>query len=280
MARKRHAVFVLPDPDGWSDIVKDCRLSADQQEALNLTLLEVEQRCKGLDEGPTDREVKKALRALDKVYARLEHHLNRPEVVASFKVIEPYGTMGYILSSTALAEHIPEADVEISPTEIQWLIEHKEFMREPIRLSDLDRLCLVARQKQLHTLTAEAMKLVVGALRVPISTWLTQASHDTGGNAPKIDRDWLITLLARDSNRIIGAEPSYKKNSKFFKLCCAVIDNCGFDSNGHEDAVEGCLKKYGAWIEWDRLPEHEISIKSLSAEEIEAIESGPEPDLK
>ncbi len=279
MARKRHAVFQLPATDGWSAIVKDCPLSADQRKALKLTLLEVEQRCKAVNDGPTDREVKKALRALDKVYARLEHHLNRPTVAASFKVIEPYGTMGFILSSTALAEHIPAADVEISPDEIQRLVAHKKYRREPIRLSDLDGLGLVARQEQLHARTAEAMRVVVHALRVPISTWLTQASRDKGGNTPKVDRDWLIALLARDSQSIIGAEPSHKTTSKFFRLCCAVIGNCGFDDKGYEDAVEGCLQKYGAWIEWHRLPEHTISIKALSNEELGAVEDGPEPDL-
>lgn len=279
MARKRHAVFQLPDPDGWSAIVQDCPLSADQKEALKLTLLEVEQRCKGIDNGLTDREMKEAIRALDKVFATLEHRLNSPTVTASFKVIEPYGTMGYILSSTALAEHIPEADVEISSVEIQRLIDHKKFLREPIRLSDLDGLCLVARQEKLHTRTAEAMRVAVHALRDPISTWLTQASRDKGGNAPIADRDWLITLLARDSQRIIGEEPSHKTTSKFFRLCCAVIGNCGFDDKGYEDAVEGCLQKYGAWIEWHRLPEHTISIKMLGDEELEAIEDGPEPDL-
>lgn len=254
MARVVEVQFGLSDKDDWADIIQQCKLSAAQQAALRATLDEVADRCKDIGTAPADKDVKAALGKLDRAFDRLQRLLGSRDVVEALDVVETYGAMGHLISSTAAADLGDEANPEVPVVEIERLIAHKRFRQEPIRQSDLDQLCLLERQRQLNHCTKDAMLAAISHMRDPISTFLRVAGQDKGGNRPRTDREWLIFLLARDAPKIIGEEATGETGGAFFRLCTAVLGACGFDDKGYEDAVSRCLKKHHEWLEWSRLP--------------------------
>lgn len=279
MGRTRIAEFQLPDEEGFADIIRECKLGPAQQTALRATLGDVAANCKGIGTSPSDRQLKTALKALDKAFDRLRRQLDRQDVTSALGVIETYGTMGYLLSSTAVVGLANDADSEVAAVDVERVLARKHFESTPLRQSDLDALCLVDRQRRLNDQTAEAMRLVVAQMHSPISSWLRLAGRDKGGNRPKMDREWLILLLARDAQKIIGHPSSSAQTSPFFKLCTAVLGACHFDCSGYEDAVERCLKKYNEWLEWHQRRAIDETSKQLNHDDINRIGDDPEPKL-
>lgn len=255
MGRTRVAEFRPPSEDGFADIVRELKLDQKQQAMLQATLDEVAANCKGAGAGPPDKQIKTALKSLERALDRLQLQLKRQDVIDALGAIETYGALGHLFSATAAIELANGADPEVALADIERLVAHKRFVGEPLRQSDLDALCLVDRQRRLNHQTADAMQLAVAKMREPISIWLNLASQDKGGNRPKSDREWLILLLARDAPKIIGRTPSSTPSSPFFKLCAAALDACHFDGRGYEEAVERCLKGYGEWLDWHQRGE-------------------------
>ena len=210
--------------------------------------------CQHIEISPSDKQVKKALKALDKAFDKLQGQLDRQDIINALGAIETYGAMGYLLSSTVAADLANGEDSTVETAAVERVLARKRFERKLLRQSDLDALCLVDRQRRLNNQTAEAMRLAVAQMRKPVSNWLDLAGRDKGGNRPKMDREWLIFLLARDAPKIIAHPPSSAPTSPFFKLCTAVLGACHFDCSGYEDAVERCLKKYHEWLDWHHRP--------------------------
>ena len=103
MGRTRVAEFRLPDEDGFADMVRELKLDQKQQAMLQTTLEEVAANCKGAGAGPPDKQIKTALKSLEKAFDRLQLQLKRQDVIDALGAIESYGAMGYLFSATAAA---------------------------------------------------------------------------------------------------------------------------------------------------------------------------------
>lgn len=116
-------------------------------------------------------------------------------------------------------------------------------------------------------------------MRRPITAWLKDAKQDKGGNIPRLDRELLLLLLARDAEAIIGKKPSDTPHGPFHNLCTWTFSACGVSVRGLEDAVRRCLKKYGKWLAWYQQPPPVGMVGQLSNADIGAIPEDPEPGL-
>jgi len=76
-------------------------------------------------------------------------------------------------------------------------------------------------------------------LHAPILDWLKMARKSKGGKPRMVERDYLITKLAENSEAIIGQPPSAR--GRFLDLCNAVLGACMFSTDGLRDAVERTL---------------------------------------
>lgn len=245
---------MLPNDEGWAEIVRECRLSKAQQTALRATLDEVAEHCKGIGINPTDKDVKAALRKLKQAFDRLQLCLASRDVVSALGVIQTRGALGYLLSASATAYLLRQEEAKVPLVQIERLIEHKQRLDEPIMPSDLDELSIPQRQQKLNDMTLQTMQLIMEQLKQPILLWLQEAEKDRGGRRPKTERELIIFLLARDAMGIIGSKPSASTRKAFFNLCTWVLNACQIDTEGLEDAVKRCLKKYKTWFEWYYLP--------------------------
>jgi hypothetical protein len=89
----------------------------------------------------------------------------------------------------------------------------------------------------------------------------------------------LILLLARDSRQIIEEAASATSNGPFHNLCSWVLPACGIGTQGLEDAITRCLKKYREWLCWAQLPTAEHIVGVLAPSDTDAIPDDPEADL-
>ena len=78
--------------------------------------------------------------------------------------------------------------------------------------------------------------------------------------------------------KIIRTGPTSTPNGTFHQLCSWVLPHCGIGSDGLEDAIARCLKKYEKWLEWAQLPSGDQIVGQLSDIEIAAIPDDPQQD--
>lgn len=258
--------FHLPDAQGWHDIRLNCKLQTDQITALEAALELVLAQSSQQPDSPSDAELKKALGRLDNTFERLARILKNKDVTQALSVIESYGATGNLLSATTLAELGTDRDVEVSRTSIARLLQRTEFEDKPIMASQLDALSLPDRQRHASANFASDMRFAIQAMRQPISAWLTNASQDKGGNRTKSVRERLVFTLACKSLDIIGETAASNPKGSFFNLCTHVVNACGVDDAGLEDAVRRCLERNKKWIEWNYLPRHSIEIDGTGVE--------------
>ncbi len=255
MADLAELEFTLPDQKGWADIKRLCKLKKAQINALESTLAEAADRCEELKKKSDlpDKDIKSALKSLDKAFERLTLQLGRKDIQDALAAIENGGAIGFLLSSSAIKQLEGIKDPAVSTLELNRLINQKRHLGQAVLHSELDRLCLADRQRLLHHSMMDGMSLAIEHLRAPITSWLMQAKQNKGGRQPKSDREWVIFLLARDAELIIDDQPSNNVRSKFFNLCTVVLNACKFDEVGYEEAVDRCLEKYNEWLAWSRL---------------------------
>jgi len=80
----------------------------------------------------------------------------------------------------------------------------------------------------------------VQRLHAPILDWIKLARQGKGGKPRMVERDYLITKLAENSEAIIGKPPS--GGNRFLALCNAVLGACMLNTEGLRDAVERTLR--------------------------------------
>ena len=80
----------------------------------------------------------------------------------------------------------------------------------------------------------------VQRLHAPILDWIDIARQGKGGKPRMVERDYLITKLAENSEAIIGKPPTPSK--RFLALCNTVLGACMLNTEGLQDAVERTLR--------------------------------------
>ncbi len=280
MGRSRQIQMRLPDENAWRDLKRDCKLDKGQCAALRTTLEEIDAECRLLTQVQSDSDTKKALAKLDGVLDRLTRVLTGKDVTDALRATETHGLMGFLISASAVAQMANGKEDGLPVVNIERLLTDRKSRQIPVKPSDLDALSLQDRQRQLNDRTSEVMGYIIEQLRQPIARALELARQDKGGNRPKLARELLIFLLARDAEKIIGQKAKANSTSKFAKLCVAVTNACGIDDTGHEEALRRCLKKFADWLEWYQLPEYSNAVGILTEEQILAIPDDPEPRLK
>ena len=86
-------------------------------------------------------------------------------------------------------------------------------------------------------------------------------------------------MLARQAREIIGETATSTPKGKFHNLCTWVLDACGLNTTGLEDAIRRCLEKHASWLKWHNLPANYSAVGALNDEQLTAIpedaEQGP-----
>ena len=250
MVKEPQSRFVLPNEENWKEIRSNLKLSKMQADALHAILREVEGLCTELCADLAKSEIKRSLMSLDRLISNAHRGLQRQDIRQALATIEMHGALSALLSREAGAEIHGDNSIDA-----------------------------LGHDRRLNERTHEVMSYVLDKMRRPIADWLALAALDKGGSRPKSHRQVLILLLARDSQKIVGAAPSSTQNGPFHLLCSWVVPRCGISAAGLEDATGRCLKKYKSWVEWAQLPPGEHIVGQLSDAEIAAIPDNDEEEL-
>lgn len=250
---KRQALrFTLPDEETWAELCRNLKLSNAQAAALRAVLQEAEHGCKDLAKewGIAKSEIKSSLKTIDRLLSKAHESLQRNDIKRALASIEMNGAISYLMS--------PEAASDIHDDTALDALEHDRILNER---------------------TPEVMSYLLDRMRRPIAEWLAIAAQDKGGNKPQSDRQLLLLLLARDSLQIVGAAPSAKPKGSFHNLCSWVLPACSIETDGLEDAITRCLKKYHEWLCWAQLPSAEHIVGGVVQLDTSAIPDDPEVGL-
>lgn len=250
MAKEPQSRFVFPDEDTWAELRRDLKLTDAQTVALQATLNEAESLCRYFTNVLVNAEVKSSLKTLNRLLFNVHRGLRRADISQALTKFDMHGTLSTLLSHEAGTELHGKGTVDN-----------------------------LSHHRLLNDRTPEVMSYIIDEMRRPIAQWLAVTAKDKGGRQPKSDRQVLLFLLARDSNKISGFEASITSDGPFHRLCAWVLPACGIASVGLEEAIERCLKKYKKWLEWAQLPSGQDIVGTLSDEDIAAIPDGPEADL-
>lgn len=274
MARIHPITMRMPDADGWTDIKKALDPNERQEVALRETLQEAFDACEEMRRALAFSELKAGLKKIGELLKKVERALESQDVVNSLTALETYGAMAHIISPSAVRELNGYREIMLPKQAIDRLLADRQG--DGISPSVLDELSLPDRQRDLDGRTIDAMKLIIRQMRRPIDNALSQSKPDKGGNRPQTDRELLIFLLARDAAKIIGNEASLKKGIPFVSLCAWALNACEVSTVGLEDAVDRCLRRHQAWLEWYQFPQHAVEIRELTEDEFGAIPNDPE----
>lgn len=280
MANIRKIEIRYPTTMEWDEISASLCLEPQRFSALQRTVAEAVEGCANLDSAISNRKTKAAIGKIDRQLDKLLETLSDPDTGKAIGAVENHGSLGFLLSASAASLVPGYREPELLHAAIKRLLPGDDRSSTLPTPSELDQLSLTDRQRALAPLTLEALQFVLKQIRRPFNYWLLCTSNEKGGQPPKFDRNVLILLLARDAPQIIGVKASWSDGGPFHNLCSHLFPYCGIDTDGLEDSVKRCLKKYYKSLIWNRLPRHAGQVGVLRPEDIDRIADNPEPPLQ
>ena len=237
----RASRLAFPVPKDWKNIVHDLKLTTIQEEELGITIRQVLANIHRYRARPQRNILVGALKRLKKTLGGVEYQMARSEHLMNDFL--PHKTLEFIGTSftfTAIGHAVGENVVPIDPDcTIQSMVERDNF----VTMADLENHFKNDRMALGYKYGGKILKHFIDVIHQDLKAWVEADRRNRGGHPADIYRRYMIHQLAARAPWIIGEEATTTAKGKFVGLCVAVLNACGFSSEGIEKAIEVVLEK-------------------------------------
>jgi hypothetical protein len=235
----------FPDPQSWSVLIRDLKLTDVQANILCITIIHVIEDLTHyksvVDKTPTRPFLVERLKAMEQALENLRAELDRSSDIMDYLL--PHDTLeqvGELLTFSAMKEALGE---DVSPEDTGIVIGNMIQSNNTITMMSLEDHYSKRRQvlglKKGHIF----LKYFIEHVHAPLSKWVEIDKLNIGGRPPNMTRYYLIYRLAEAAAEIIGRRAGVGKSGPFVRLCAQVLPACGLSADGIDSAVPEIVKE-------------------------------------
>jgi hypothetical protein len=237
----RASRLAFPAPDDWKNIVHDLRLTKIQRKELEITIRHVLRTISSRPARPrrgilvaARKRLERALNGVRCEMARSKHLMNYflPSKTPEF--------IGTSFTFTAIGQAVGK---DVFPTYDDYVIQSMIDRQEFVTMAVLENQFYGDRMALGYQYSGEILKHFIDVIHADLKAWVEADRSNTGARPADIYRQLMIWQLAARAPWIIGEEATTAAKGKFVGLCVAVLDACGFSSEGIEKAIPAVFGK-------------------------------------